>query len=142
MRTTLNGPVMAGDPMVLMTRSDRRLAATSIARHRVTRWRSIATMAIDLSSVPEAARIDPSSQRMIGGGGGSMPASAAGRLRVLTGPDDIEGYGMSGTMAASHINPADAPGASGWSCRSSRWMGGSSIRPTERSSLTARRAGS
>lgn len=109
MQNSMNGPVMAGDPMVIMTRWDRRLAATLIERHRVTRWRNIATMAIDMVNDPGIARFDLSSLAMIGGGGASMPAAIAERLHALTGLDYIEGYGMSEAMAATHINPADAP---------------------------------
>ena len=109
MQTSMNGPVMAGDPMVIMSRWDRRLAATLIERHRVTRWRSIATMAIDMVNDPGIARYDLTSLAMIGGGGASMPKVIADRLHALTGLDYIEGYGMSEAMAATHINPADAP---------------------------------
>ena len=109
MQTSMNGPVMAGDPMVIMTRWDRRLAAALIERHRVTRWRSIATMAIDMVNDPGIVRFDLSSLEMIGGGGATMPAAIADRLHALTGLDYVEGYGMSEAMAATHINPADAP---------------------------------
>ncbi len=40
-----------------------------------------------------------------------MPAAVAEKLRALTGLDYIEGYGLSETMAATHINPLGAPKA-------------------------------
>lgn len=109
MQNSMNGPVMSGDTMVMMTRWDRRLAATLIQRHRITRWRNITTMAIDMVNDPDIAAFDLSSLRSIGGGGASMPASVAARLKELTNLDYIEGFGMSETMAATHINPVDAP---------------------------------
>jgi fatty-acyl-CoA synthase len=38
-----------------------------------------------------------------------MPAAVAAKLFALTGQHYIEGYGMSETMAATHINPPQAP---------------------------------
>ena len=109
MQNSMNAPVAAGETMVLMARWDRRLAAELIRRHRVTRWRSISTMAIDLVNDPDLDPADLSSLRMIGGGGAAMPDSVARRLKEITGLDYIEGYGLSETMAATHINPVDAP---------------------------------
>ncbi len=109
MQNSMNGPILAGQTMVMMTRWDRKLAADLIARYRVGRWRSITTMAIDLINDPEVDSYDLSSLDAIGGGGAAMPASVAGRLKALTGLDYIEGYGMSEAMGATHINPPQAP---------------------------------
>lgn len=108
MQNSMNGPVMDGHAMVMMTRWDRRLAAHLIERYGVGRWRSISTMAIDLVNDPEVDSYDLSSLEAIGGGGAAMPAAVARRLKELTGLDYIEGYGMSETMAGTHINPPDA----------------------------------
>jgi fatty-acyl-CoA synthase len=109
MQVGMNGTLISGGMMVLMTRWDRRTAATLIARHRITRWRSIATMAIDLLNDPDAGTFDLSSLRAIGGGGAAMPEAVAARLKDLTGLDYIEGYGLSETMAATHVNPPHRP---------------------------------
>jgi len=109
MQTGMNGPIRAGDTIVLMTRWDRRVAADLIARYQVTRWRNISTMAIDLVNDPDIGRYDLTSLRFIGGGGAAMPAGIARRLKELTGLDYIEGYGMSETMAAVMINPVGNP---------------------------------
>lgn len=108
MQAAMNGPIYAGGTMVIMTRWDRRAAARLIERHRVTRWRSISTMAIDLVNDPDFARYDLSSLKAIGGGGAAMPDAVARTLKDLTGLDYVEGYGMSETMAATHINPPQA----------------------------------
>ena len=109
MQNSMNGPVYHGEATVLMTRWDRAVAARLIERHRITRWRSISTMAIDLVNDPDVARYDLTSLKTIGGGGAAMPEPVARRLKALTGLDYIEGYGMSETMAATHINPIDRP---------------------------------
>ena len=109
MQNSMNGPVYHGETMVIMARWDRRVAAELIRRYRITRWRSIATMAIDLVNDPDLPSYDLSSLRMIGGGGAAMPDAVARRFREITGLDYIEGYGLSETMAATHINPVDNP---------------------------------
>ena len=108
MQAVMNGPVYVGGTVVIMTRWDRRIAAELIQRYKVTRWRSIAAMAIDFSNMPDLERYDLSSLRAIGGGGAAMPAPVAHRLKAITGLDYIEGYGLSETMAATHINPVEA----------------------------------
>jgi len=107
MQAVMNGPVYAGGTVVIMTRWDRRIAAELIQRYGVTRWRSIAAMAIDFANMPDLERYDLSSLRAIGGGGAAMPAPVAHRLKTITGLDYIEGYGLSETMAATHINPVE-----------------------------------
>lgn len=108
MQNSMNGPVIGGTPVILMARWDRRLAVHLIRRHKVTRWRSITTMAVDLLNDPDLKREDLASLTAIGGGGAAMPAAVAQRLKDLTGLDYVEGYGMSEAMAATHINPPHA----------------------------------
>ncbi|HQY28262.1 MAG TPA: long-chain-fatty-acid--CoA ligase [Burkholderiaceae bacterium] len=105
MQSNMNAPILLGATIVLLQRWDRDAAAAAIERHRVTSWGCITTMAIDLLSAPGIERRDLSSLRRIGGGGAAMPAAIAARLRELTGLEYIEGYGLSETIAPTHINP-------------------------------------
>ncbi|WP_375174350.1 long-chain-fatty-acid--CoA ligase [Pseudooceanicola sp.] len=109
MQNSMNAPILAGSTLVLMTRWDRDLAADLIARYRVTMFRSITTMMIDVLNAPNFADYDLSTLTSIGGGGAAMPAAVAARLKEATGLDFIEGYGLSETIAATHINPPQAP---------------------------------
>ena len=109
MQGAMNSPIYGGSTIVLMTRWDRRTAARLIERHRVTNWTNIVTMAIDLLSDPEIDRYDLSSLNNISGGGAAMPEAVSDKLMALTGLRYMEGYGLSETMAATHINPPDAP---------------------------------
>jgi fatty-acyl-CoA synthase len=109
MQGVMNGPVIKGGCIVILIRWNRAHAAALIQRHRVTRWRSITTMAIDLVNDPDVGSYDLSSLKAIGGGGASMPEAVADKLKVITGLDYIEGYGLSETMAATHTNPVHAP---------------------------------
>lgn len=109
MQNSMNAPIFNGATLVVMTRWDRKVAAELIRRHRVTHWRNITTMCIDFLSDPEAAGWDLSSLAGIGGGGAAMPKAIAAKLKDLTGLDYIEGYGLSETIAATHINPVGNP---------------------------------
>ncbi|HTT38068.1 MAG TPA: long-chain fatty acid--CoA ligase [Burkholderiales bacterium] len=109
MQGSLNQPIFTGATVVLMTRWDRDTAARLIERYRVTGWTNISTMAIDFLANPNLNRYDLSSLSRIGGGGAAMPEAVARRLRELTGLEYIEGYGLSETIAPTHINPPERP---------------------------------
>jgi fatty-acyl-CoA synthase len=106
---SLNGPLFAGATIVVLSRWDREAAAICMQRYRVTMWQAISTMVIDFLAHPQLDRFDLSSLACVRGGGAAMPDAVAARLKALTGQDYIEGYGMSETMAATHINPTHRP---------------------------------
>ncbi len=105
MQCSMNQPIYFGGTIVLMTRWDRDTAGALIQRHKIEGWTNIATMAIDFLSNPNLASYDISSMKHIGGGGAAMPEAVAQRLHDLTGLTYIEGYGLSETIAPTHINP-------------------------------------
>ena len=109
MQGSMNSPIYGGCTIVMMQRWDRETAAKLIERHRVQGWTNISTMAIDFLSNPELGRYDLSSLQRIGGGGAAMPEAVAQRLKDLIGLDYIEGYGLSETIAPTHINPPERP---------------------------------
>ena len=108
---SLNGPLYIGATVVILPRWDREAAALCMQSYRVTVWQTISTMMIDFLSNPQLAEHDLSSLVGIRGGGAAMPAAICAKLRALTGLDYVEGYGMSETMAATHINPPQRPKA-------------------------------
>src|SRR5829696_3365003 len=109
MEHSMNAPVFTGGTMVLMTRWDRELAAELVQRHRITHWTNISTMVVDLLSNPEIAEYDLSSLQVVGGGGAAMPEAVGEKLEDLTGIRYAEGYGLSETVAQTHMNPPDRP---------------------------------
>ena len=109
MQSCMNGPIRRGATVVLMTRWDREMAAELIQRYRVDAWTNISTMVIDFLGNPDLGRYDISSLRHISGGGAAMPKAVAQRLNDLTGLSYVEGYGLSETMAPTHINPLQRP---------------------------------
>ena len=109
MQGSLNSAIYTGATVVLMQRWDREVAAQLIQRYRITSWTNIATMAIDFLANPQVGNYDLSSLRLIGGGGAAMPEAVAQKLLELTGLKYIEGYGLSETIAPTHINPPQRP---------------------------------
>jgi fatty-acyl-CoA synthase len=105
MSGSMNGPIYAGATIVLLSRWDRDVAVTCIERYRITLWQVISTMMIDFLSNPKVEQYDLGSLVCIRGGGAAMPEAIALKLKALTGLSYAEGYGMSETMAATHINP-------------------------------------
>jgi len=106
---SMNGPLFVGATVVVLPRWDRDAAAQLIQRYRVTIWQAISTMVVDFLANPRIADYDISSIQAIRGGGAAMPKAVAQQLKDLTGLDYVEGYGMSETMAATHINPPHRP---------------------------------
>ena len=109
MAGSMNGPIYVGGTMVILPRWDRDAAALCMQRYRVTVWQVISTMMIDFLGNPQLSDYDISSLQGIRGGGAAMPAAIVAKLKALTGLDYVEGYGMSETLAATHINPVHRP---------------------------------
>ncbi len=107
MQSVMNAMIYCGAAIVVLPRWDRDAAGQLITRYKVTTWTLIPTMMIDFLSNPRLAEYDISGLRRVSGGGAAMPAAVAQKLCDLTGQQYMEGYGLSETMAASHVNPAN-----------------------------------
>lgn len=105
MQGGMNGPIFIGGTIVLMARWDRDTAAECIRRQRANATQLISTMVIDLLSSPRIDDYDLSSITRLSGGGAAMPDAIAQKMHDLLGIDYVEGYGMSETIAPTHINP-------------------------------------
>lgn len=109
MQGSMSGPLYHGSTMVVLPRWDREVAAECIQRYKIATLQLISTMVVDLLANPKIAEYDLSSLRGIRGGGAAMPETVAQKLKDLLGVPYVEGYGMSETIAATHINPDDRP---------------------------------
>ncbi len=109
MEHSMNAPLYRGANMVLMTRWDKEAGAEIVQRHRATHWTNISTMVVDFLSNPEIGEYDLSSLLFVGGGGAPLPAAVGEKLEELTGMRYVEGYGLSETIAQTHMNPPDRP---------------------------------
>jgi fatty-acyl-CoA synthase len=104
MQGGMNGPIYNGNTVVLLTRWDRGVAAECVQRYRVVSWTAVPTVIQDFFMNPDIERYDLSSIRRLSGGGAAMPAAVAQRLENR-GIIYYEGYGLTETMAATHLNP-------------------------------------
>ena len=108
MQGCMNGPLYIGCTMVLLPRWDRDTAAQLVQRYRIASWTAVPTMIQDFYLNPNIGAYDVSSIRRLSGGGAAMPAAVAQRLQSA-GVSYIEGYGLTETIAATHINPVERP---------------------------------
>jgi len=109
MQAGMNSPIHLAATMVILSRWDRDCAALQIERARVTNWSAITTMMVDFLSNPRLPEYDLASLRVLGGGGAAMPEALARKLEEVIGLPFVEGYGLSETMAPTHINPPQRP---------------------------------
>jgi fatty-acyl-CoA synthase len=106
MQGGMNGPLYVGHTLVMLLRWDRNVAAQCVQRYRVASWTAVPTMIQDFFANPDIGKYDLSSIRRLSGGGAAMPAAVAQRLLDM-GVTYYEGYGLSETMAATHLNPPE-----------------------------------
>jgi fatty-acyl-CoA synthase len=109
MQAGMNSAIYLRSTIVLLSRWDRDCAAMQIERARVTNWSAITTMMVDFLANPNLGRYDLSSLQILGGGGAAMPEAVARKLEEVIGLPFVEGYGLSETMAPTHINPPQRP---------------------------------
>jgi fatty-acyl-CoA synthase len=108
MQGSMNSPLFAGGTVVVLPRWDRDAAAQCIERYGVTQWPAIPTMVIDFLNNPDIGRYDLSTLTRMSGGGAAMPEAVAQEL-LNRGITYVEGYGLSETIAPTHLNPPDRP---------------------------------
>ena len=106
MQGSMNGPLYIGNTVVLLPRWDREAAAQCVHRYKISSFTAIPTMVADFFANPNIETYDLSSIRRLSGGGAAMPAAVAQRL-LDRGITYVEGYGLSETIAATHINPPE-----------------------------------
>jgi fatty-acyl-CoA synthase len=109
MQVAMNAGLAAGATIVLMTRWDRDLVVPLFEAYGVTVWSAAPTMVVDVLSSPNFADSAFARLRILTGGGAPMPEAIAVELHRRFGLSYIEGYGLSETIAATHINPLDRP---------------------------------
>ena len=109
MQGGMNGTIYSGNTIVLLPRWDREVAAQLIQRYRITSWQCIPTMVVDFLANPKVFDYDLKSLERLSGGGAAMPEAVAKRLQDKLNIEFVEGYGLTETMAPSHINPPERP---------------------------------
>lgn len=106
---SMHTPIYTGSTIVIMTRWDREHALEFIRMYKCTHWVTISTMLVDFLSNPNLRAEDVASFLSISGGGATLPEAIGQKLLELTGIRFVEGYGLSETIAQTHVNPPDRP---------------------------------
>ncbi|MCZ4353080.1 long-chain-fatty-acid--CoA ligase [Roseovarius aestuarii] len=109
MQASMSAGIFTGAALVLMTRWDRNIIPALFTRHKVTWWSAAPTMIVDVMA---SARFDPICfewLKVLTGGGASMPAAVSARLQDRYDLRFCEGYGLTETLSATHINPTANP---------------------------------
>jgi fatty-acyl-CoA synthase len=109
MQNSMNMPIYCGATIVLLPRWNRDVALKLIEKYRVSNITTVPAMIVDLVTGLEPGGADISSLRILGGGGAAMPPAVAAKLLQLIGRVYLEGYGLTETMAPTHMNPGDRP---------------------------------
>jgi fatty-acyl-CoA synthase len=109
MQGGMNGSLYNSNTLVVLPRWDREAAAEYVQRYKVGTWQAIAAMVVDFLMNPRITEYDLSSVWNMSGGGAPMPEAVAQKMQDLCGITYIEGYGMTETMAPTHVNPLHRP---------------------------------
>lgn len=109
MQASMSAGIYAGAALVIMTRWDRDLIPELFTRHGVTWWSAAPTMIVDVLASDRFSDETFAHLKVLTGGGASMPAAVAERLLERYGLRFCEGYGLTETISATHINPVGAP---------------------------------
>ena len=107
MQFSMNGGLAAGATLIVMCRWDRDLVAPLFSRYGVTAWSAAPTMVVDMLAAPNFDAGALANLRTLTGGGSPMPAAVALELKERYGLTFVEGYGLSESLSATHINPRD-----------------------------------
>lgn len=105
MQASMNAGIFAGATLVLMARWDRELIAPLFERYGVTFWNAAPTMIVDVLASPSFSDRTFAKLTTLTGGGSAMPAAIAKTLQERFNLTYVEGYGMTETIAPTHINP-------------------------------------
>ena len=109
MQVSMSAGLFAGAALVIMSRWDKSLIPTLFERHGVTFWNAAPTMIADVLASPDFTEHTFTTLKTLTGGGASMPAAVAKRLLEQHKLRFCEGYGLTETISATHINPLSNP---------------------------------
>ncbi|MDR2323881.1 MAG: AMP-binding protein [Acidovorax sp.] len=101
--------VFIGTTTLLINRWDKRLASSLIKKYGVTHWTCIPTMVADIMGDDSYKDFGFQRLRYISGGGTGMPKALADRLFNEFDLNFVEGYGLTETVASTHVNPPQRP---------------------------------
>ena len=102
----LNSEFITGGKMVMLSRWDPIEAMSAVQKYKVTEFRGVPTMFIQLLNHPDAAKYDLSSLKTCICGSAPMPLEVARSWKQKYGIDIWEGYGLSEATTVNCSNLA------------------------------------
>ena len=109
MQASMGMGLYAGAALVIMTRWDKDLIPACSSVIGVTYWSAAPTMIVDVLASSGFRDTTFASLKVLTGGGATMPAAVAKELFDRYNLRFCEGYGLTETISATHINPIANP---------------------------------
>src|SRR5690606_31899164 len=109
MMASMASAIYCGASLILMTRWEADAIAALFRDLRPTWWSAAPTMVVDVLAAKGFTDDCFSSLKVMTGGGASMPAAVVARLKERWGLRFCEGYGLTETISATHLNSLEAP---------------------------------
>jgi long-chain acyl-CoA synthetase len=104
----LNGLVQ-GSTLVLFTTPDTEAVLTAMERYKATVFFGVPTLYEYLKDHKDTGKVNWRRVKILVSGADTLHESTVEGWKQRTGVDIVEGYGLSETCAASHVNPPDRP---------------------------------
>src|SRR5713226_7144625 len=111
----LNG-LYQGNLLVLFTNPDTEAILAAMERYRATVFYGVPTLYEYLKDHKDTDKVDWRRLKLVLSGSDTLRESTMQGWARRTGSRIIEGYGLSETAAASHINPLDRPKTGSFGC--------------------------
>jgi acyl-CoA synthetase (AMP-forming)/AMP-acid ligase II len=106
---SMNMPIYTGTTNIMLARFEPGTALKAIHQYRCTTWTSITTMNVAVVNFPEMDGYHLKSLKRSLTGGAPVPRDILEKWREMVGPELSEGYGLSETIAQTHMNPVYRP---------------------------------
>ncbi len=105
MNVTMNAPILAGMPIIMLPRFSARQTAKAIHKYRPTLTAAVPTMLVALSSLDDIDRYDFSSLKAVWVGAAPLTRAIKENFEKKTGGRAVEGYGLTEAVTAIMANP-------------------------------------
>lgn len=109
MMASMATAIYGGASLIVLTRWDAEAIPSLFRALRPTWWSAAPTMVVDVMGAKGFSDDCFDSLKVVTGGGASMPSALAKRLEDQWGLRFCEGYGLTETISATHINALAAP---------------------------------
>jgi len=111
----LNG-LCQGNLLVLFTNPDTEAILAAMERYQATVFYGVPTLYEYLKDHKDTSKVDWKRLKLVLSGADTLHESTMKDWAARTGSNIVEGYGLSETCAASHVNPVHRPKAGSFGC--------------------------